>query len=354
MPVLLLADDRAPGAASLAVVDTGAAVNMVSRRYADAHRLVERIEPRLFVQDAMKRRHEGVTVAHLPRLSIGASPNVTFEGFDAVVDETGALAKLSANVDLLFSRELFRDLLVTIDYPRRRLILERGQLPQPDGQEILALRRDEDGSLLVPLTVQTDREPAWLTLDTGHTSEGLLLSRYRLLGINWATKPVEGDVIHTFFGSTVSRVGRMSGDVRVGRYTFRRPIAAISMDDDQELFGADMLRHFIVTIDQRNNRVRLALLSESISPVFDVPPVRRLGFSVDGRSGAVKLDPDSEAARAGLLDGDRIVTINGVPAARLNYLHHAEFERHGQPLLLRVRRNQDDILLHVPLTVIVP
>jgi membrane-associated protease RseP (regulator of RpoE activity) len=174
--------------------------------------------------------------------------------------------------------------------------------------------------------------------------------------MRWASTPVEGDEIKSFLGTTRSRIGRMNGDMSIGQYTIRRPIVAIAYDDDREFLGADVLRHFIVTIDQKNNRIRFTspMSGAAATQPIVVPPVRRFGFTFTDPIGTVQVIPGSEAASAGLRDGDRVLTIEGMPLSRMTYLHQEAMETSDKPLILRIERGDQMMILRVPLTTVVP
>src|SRR5260221_8879899 len=95
----------------------------------------------------------------------------TFENFDAIVQDLSAMSALSDKLDVVLARPVFSEVLLTIDYPRRRAFIERGALAAPNGKDILPMKRDASGNLLV--CVRLMNEDAWMVLDTGHTSDGL-------------------------------------------------------------------------------------------------------------------------------------------------------------------------------------
>lgn len=84
-------------------------------------------------------------VVRLASLGVG---NARFEGIDAISDDIRA----GFGVDGLLGYGLFRDLVVTIDFAKSELRLDRGRLPRPDGRSVFALGTD-DGvpSILVSL-----------------------------------------------------------------------------------------------------------------------------------------------------------------------------------------------------------
>jgi hypothetical protein len=165
-------NDEARVEQTLAIIDTGAAASVVSPQYAKSRGLKVRNVGQLQMQDAFKQTKETPRVARFNKLQVAGA---AFEEFDAIAEDFESLASLSARLDVVLGRPVFRDVLLTIDYPNRRLIIERGALPEPNGRDVLALKRDESGALLVPARI--GNEEAWLMLDTGHTGNGLLLSR---------------------------------------------------------------------------------------------------------------------------------------------------------------------------------
>jgi hypothetical protein len=350
MPVVQVAQ---PGSAqkSFGIIDTGAGAAMVTPGFAVRNHLARRSAADLQMRDALNKTQATPQVAHVETLGVG---NSSFRNFDAIVDDLPVLKAMSDQLELVLARPLFRDVLLTIDYPRRKLSIEQGTLPEPNGRDVLPLKTDDRGHLLLP--VNLGGEDAWLIVDTGHTGQGLLLSRYRLIAMRWASTPVEGDQVKSFLGTTRSRVGRMNGDMTIGQYTIRRPIVAIAYDDDREFIGADVLRHFAVTIDQKNNRIRLAspFTGPAATQPIVVPPVRRFGFDFTDSRGTVQVIHGSEAAAAGLKDGDRIVAMNGLPLERMTYLHQEAMEKSNAPLILRIERGGRPMVLRVPLTVVVP
>ncbi len=59
----------------------------------------------------------------------------------------------------------------------------------------LMKRTGAGGHLQVPRLTIMGESRRWLTLDTGYTSEGLLASRHRLIGLHWASLPTEGSAM---------------------------------------------------------------------------------------------------------------------------------------------------------------
>lgn len=355
LPVLELSrntlNDEGEVVVTLAMIDTGGGATMVSPKFVKSKKLAAR-KTDYSLTDAQNEKREDVTVAHIKSLKIGEAK---FEEFDAIVDEIKSLTSMSDRLQVVLGRPMFEELLLTIDYPKRKMKLERGALPEPNGRDVLPLKRDEHGNLLVQ--VRLLNEDAWMILDTGHTGDGILLSRFRLIALPWLSQPVEGGEVGTVLGKVRSRVGRMNGDAAIGQYRFEKPIVAISYDDDAEYIGADILRHFVVTIDQKNNRVQLKRpggAARAGEPIR-IPAVRRLGFQFVDKKGKIEVTPGSAAERAGLKDDDVVHAIGGVPIDRFTYRNRDAIERgDGEPVMIRFSRDGSEKIMRIPLTTLVP
>ncbi|HSZ57396.1 MAG TPA: aspartyl protease family protein [Tepidisphaeraceae bacterium] len=316
-------------------LDTGSDVVLVTPGLVAACRLATRPSNRSH-RDA-SGTWGGTPVAILDKLELGA---VRFEDFDA--DVVG----LQIGSDALLGWPLFRDVLLTIDYPRRMLILKRGSLPGPDGKRVLPLRLDHD-RLMVPATL--DGREMWLNLDTGFGSgDSVDLTPARAAEVAWASPAVPTMAAHTPGGAVGQKVGRLKGDLVLGCYRFVQPVAGTNDGIAVDILSAWALANFTLTLDLRNMRAQ-----------FDCPgdapirtgPVSVAGFDCDLTSQPLKVTgilPGGEAERAGLHVGDRLLTIDGRPALE-GFLSHA-----GGAYTIELQRGQRKATLTVPLTRLVP
>ena len=155
--------------------------------------------------------------------------------------------------------------------------------------------------------------------------------------------------------------GRLRG-LRIGEITIDSPVVAFSLDTQGALasegfagiLGADVLSRFDLTLDYAGAQMLLAPNAAFAEPSeFDMSGIR---FVMDGaafeRLSVFSIFPESPAAEAGLLPGDRVLIIHGLPAASFTrealrlYMQREgapvtlALEREGQPLsvTLRLRR----------------
>jgi hypothetical protein len=170
-------------------------------------------------------------------------------------------------VDGVLGLIAYRDVVLTVDYPNRRVSLSQAHLPTPDGRDVL--RAVRVGPFIgIPVDVGGVRETG--VIDT----QG---------GVGFAAIPEVADRLA--FGTPLRVVGRavvggrapievkegtLSGDVRLGAHLVHQPrIAVHPLPPDipaHVTIGARVLRNYAISIDQREMVVRL-LTPSSFSPV---------------------------------------------------------------------------------------
>jgi len=263
----------------------------------------------LFIDPDSLERLSGRRIAPGTRVRMEgvSAAGLEFSKFRPEVREMDHLAvALGRGYDVFLPFFAFRDFLLVLDYPAREMRLERGELPQPDGTTLFSARG-------------TDRRP-WIEVDLGATTRRLLIdsgSNGRialrdLYGLSWQTPPLPLKVSATFRGDRHNPIGRIADTIEVANLVFHQPI--VSITDDTELIGAEILKHFKVTFDQKNRRVRF---EPGASGPVRMAPERGTGavFRADpaGFFETVRVLPDTPAERAGINVGDRIVRFNGEP-----------------------------------------
>ena len=118
----------------------------------------------------------------------------------------------------------------------------------------------------------------------------------------------------------------------------------------REYLGSDVLAHFAVTLDQKNDRIRFARATEG--PI-EVPSVRTLGFGLDRGQRVTSVIPDTAADRAGLRVGDRVTAIERVPVDQLRADATDVIFRKPGPFRLTVQRDGKSIDVSVAVTTLV-
>lgn len=148
--------------------------------------------------------------------------------------------------------ELFRDYVVTFDYPAQQLRVATGQLGVPDGKRVLSYRLDH-GSPQILIDIGGLGLDA--SIDTGNIG-GILLP------LSLADKvpirvPLQraGTVASAFNEFDLFR-SELDGNVQIGEATIVTPTLFFSDLVQGPNLGRDVVRSFAVTFDQANMRVQ--------------------------------------------------------------------------------------------------
>jgi hypothetical protein len=234
---------------------------------------------------------------------------LTLRDLDAVLLDLGPLREVSGSpVAGLLPAHAFDGLLLTLDFARETVVVAEGTLPPPDGDEVLAL----DPGELPRLTLGVAGRPTPFLVDTGAT-HFLALGGPAERELAFRSPVVETGRSMTVAGIAMRRQGRLAGDVTCGRHVVAAPVVAVSAGEGASL-GTVFLASFRTTFDLASRRIRLERAAGS--PIRTLP-VRSPGMGVipaDGAWAVAYVSPESPAARCGLVVGDRIATIDGLPA----------------------------------------
>jgi predicted aspartyl protease len=146
---------------------------------------------------------------------------------------------------------LFQDLLLTLDYPKNELRLERGALPEADGKQVLTLSKGRGVPafelMIGGRKVMTDIDagsPALLTVPLAVAKELPLVGEMEVVG--------QGRTISGPFEILAAEV---KGDVTIGPRTLHDPRIDIVERFPTANIGYRFLRDYAVTFDARNGRV---------------------------------------------------------------------------------------------------
>ncbi|HZZ58884.1 MAG TPA: aspartyl protease family protein [Opitutaceae bacterium] len=307
---LVVAAKGAHGALYHFLVDTGSSRTLVSPDLAQA--LAAKGPPPHPAQVEV-RAADGTTTllpaAVLGRLSLGGA---RFEYVPALVYDCSTLSdELGERIDGVLGFSLFRDTVLTLDYPHSRVLIT-GPRPEPvDGSS--AVLPTNPGSNIPVVTLKIAGRPIYAIIDSGKDVP-LSLNRVVARRSDFAFGPIPGTMVHDLRGDRQQRIGRLAVDLTIGQYVVPRPIAELT--EDLSTIGGGILRFFSVTFDQPNGEVRF--YRNAADPIA-IPAERGtgLGFSrTPAYWRVVGVMPGSPAEKMGISPGDLVTKINGEPVAQ--------------------------------------
>jgi hypothetical protein len=286
------------------LVDTGSSVTLVSpeiaKRYvwADERPLDE---PQVRVRSA-GGGYALLDAITLKKFQLGSA---RFEYVPALVYDCAELsAQFGVKIDGVLGFPLFRNAVLTLDYPNERIVL-RAKMPEDGIPGEAILFDNTDKTPLIPIRLG-DHEFAAL-IDSG--SAAAIDINPAGLSPKFSFGPVDGPTVSTLAGDRPSRVGRLEGVVRIGSFDVPRPVAEVT--DELTSIGGGILSHFTITFDQRHNEV---FFQRDPSVPLKIPPLRSTGLSFRKTPAYWKVAgvvPGSPAAAAGIATGDLVSRING-------------------------------------------
>jgi hypothetical protein len=263
---------------------------------------------RAFVDpDALERisgeRIKAGKQVRLEDMSVAGRP---FHKFRPQVRDLDHISRaLGRRLDVFLPFQTFAGYLLVLDYPAGEMRIIKGALSKPDGVTVFDARgRDKRPWLNVTVGPLERR----LLIDSG-SSGSITVKPHRKL--SWVSDPVPLRLFQGMTDVELMKVGRLDGLARIGPLAFPEPLIALT--HDIELLGAQVLKHFVLTFDQKHRRVRLEPVAtepvgaESYRGTGAVLRPRKENFEI------AHVIAGSPADQAGLEKGDRVTHLDGVP-----------------------------------------
>ena len=148
----------------------------------------------------------------------------------------------------------FVDCLLTMDYPRQRIILRKGALPPANGKDIFTYGLD---NRIPTLGIMIGNERVNILVDTG-AAQGVVIPDTIASKLRFIGGLVPGPNLSTFDTPTSrALLGRLSGDITIGIHIIAEP--TIHVWNDVPVIGSGLLQDFILTFDQKNRTLKISL-----------------------------------------------------------------------------------------------
>ena len=200
---------------------------------------------------------EDLDIVEVGTLTIGDAEISSFQGIRS--DAGACVPTGSQGIVGILGLPLFKDCLLTLDFPKKRVTLESGKLPNPDG-ETIEYSADEKHDYGITVTLSVAGVPVKAHLDTGSPALVTLLNKFQKK-LPLKGKPHVVGMARTPQGEAEVRSAVLDGALKLGKHEWTKPRIdfadlAPMLDYDAGNIGSRLLKDFAVTVDQKTHRVR--------------------------------------------------------------------------------------------------
>ncbi|MEY2878046.1 MAG: hypothetical protein RLZZ15_426 [Verrucomicrobiota bacterium] len=329
------------------LVDTGSSVTLVTPALAKRYAVVGAPPPdtpRVRVKSATGAFVE-LPATTLPRLQLG---DARFDDVPALVYDCAALsAHLGLKIDGVLGFPLFRETLLTLDYPHSRVELRRlNNLAALPGTPLPLA--DANKTPLIHLALG-DR--TFLALIDSGSDAPLSLNPVGL-DPKFAAGPRDGATVGTLAGDATERVGRLAETLTFADHALPKPV--VSLTDELSSLGGAVLKHFSLTFDQQHERV--TVFREAREPIV-MPPRWSAGVSFAKTPAYWRIAgvvPASPAAAAGIEAGDLLTHIEGEPVAKWDLARYERLVATHTEIAFTFLRGTEEVAKKVGVFALVP
>ncbi|ACB77304.1 PDZ/DHR/GLGF domain protein [Opitutus terrae PB90-1] len=299
------------------LIDTGASVTLVAPELAarySAKNTAPAPTPLVRVKSA-----DGETAllsaATLRRIELG---DARFENVQVLIYDCAAIsAHLGVKIDGVLGFPLFRETLLTLDYPHSRVLLQKRSANPLLPGSVIPFNNDRK-TPIIPLRLGDQTFVA--LIDSG--SDATLSLNPAGLAPTFTVPPRVGATVATLSGDREQHIGRLAQALRIGDYLIDQPV--VDLTDELTSLGGGLLKHFTVTFDQEHSRV--TFYRESTAPVPSRSS-RSTGLSFSKAPAywrVVSVIPQSPAEAEEIQPGDLVTRINGQPVAEWDISRYQE------------------------------
>ncbi len=299
------------------LVDTGSSVTLVTpafaRRYA-AKDAPPSDAPRVRVVSADGKTAE-LAPTMVQQISLG---NARFDDVVALIYDCAALsAHLGVKIDGVLGFPLFREAILTLDYPQGRVLIQSPRTAALIPGTAIPLN---DASKTPLISLRLAEKTFVALIDSG--SDAPLSLNPVGLDPAFATPPRPGATVGTLTGDRHQQIGRLAETLGIGDYQLPRPI--VDLTDELSALGGGILKNFTVTFDQEHDRVYFQ--RDTRLPIAS-PPRLSAGVSFSKTPAYWRIAgvvPGSPAEAAEIKPGDLLTHINHEPVTKwdLNRYEH--------------------------------
>jgi D-alanyl-D-alanine carboxypeptidase len=200
--------------------------------------------------DPSGRGSRVMDVVHVDSIEIAGA---RFGGFDAAVRDYNERRMGREAIDGVLGFAMFERCLLTLDYPAGRVRISRGELPPPNGADVLAFTSRRG---IPSIELKVDSVTVEADLDAGSMG-GFSLPLALAARLPLASPLRVVGRARTVGNEFEIQAADLAGSVKLGGFEFPRATVEFQPVFPMANVGSRVLRDFRVTFDQKNQRLQL-------------------------------------------------------------------------------------------------
>lgn len=157
-------------------------------------------------------------------------------------------------LDGILGLNVFADYLVTLDFPGKKLRLEKGELPNADGAEVLEYK---NAAGIAEMEIGVGDKKIKAHLDTGNAIGAFVFPTTFAEKLSVAGEPRVVGRARSASGDMEIKQVQLKEVIKIGRHEFPEATIIYPALGDTGNVGLKTLSQFVITFDQHNERVRL-------------------------------------------------------------------------------------------------
>ena len=236
------------GEPSILIVDTGSSMAYFSDRLLQAYGRDS--THTMLTTDAAGHVKRDQLLVIIDSYAVGP---IAFQQFHAApLEPTGLRRFLGRAFDGALGMSLFRACLLTLDYAKKEVVIEKGAVPP--GDDVVPAEFRTDAPPRVEITL--GGRPFHAFIDSGF--EGSIeLPRGVADSLGWQTRDRPAYFQNLYAFSAKTR-GRLDVDLHIANHPIPRPRVLVTDAGTEITIGSHILQEFTVTFDQQSQRIRFA------------------------------------------------------------------------------------------------
>lgn len=159
------------------------------------------------------------------------------------------------NVAGILGMSLFKDYLITIDFPNGKFIIEKGRLNKSNGKDIFGYVTSGGGVPGIQIKVGNTEITAFL--DTRGMSSYFILPTQLVEKLEWITTPRQVGKARTVSNEISINEVQIKDTIFIGNNAYPAPTITYPSLNNSGTIGPKALQEYSISFDQKNKRLRL-------------------------------------------------------------------------------------------------